>query len=101
MSSAEFDVLFLRQQGARYPKWHLTAPLRRGAQVKLAYGASVAASDLIGREVLDAVQDTSGNKVVLHEPTLANHVLNSKRIATPVRKPRRTSFPHATEEACC
>ena len=81
---AEHDVLFLRQQGIRYPKWHLTSPLRPSKTVKLAYGASIPASDLIGRCLLDVTKDSKGNRVVLHEPSLASYIINSPRIATPI-----------------
>ncbi|PNY26172.1 tRNA (Adenine(58)-N(1))-methyltransferase TrmI [Tolypocladium capitatum] len=83
----EHDVLFLRQQGAKYPKWHLTAPLRPDARVKLSYGATVPAAALIGRNLLDVVRDSGGHNVVLHEPTLAGYVINSERLATPI-------YPH-------
>ncbi|KYK57071.1 tRNA -methyltransferase [Drechmeria coniospora] len=83
----EHDVLFLRQQGAKYPKWHLTSPLRPGSRVKLSYGASMAAEDLIGRQLLDVVHDSGSHKVVLYEPTLSSYVINSERLATPI-------YPH-------
>ncbi|KAK5995905.1 tRNA (adenine(58)-N(1))-methyltransferase TrmI-like protein [Cladobotryum mycophilum] len=83
----EYDVLFLRQHGPKHAKWHLTAPLRSGARVRLSYGASVPASDLIGRRLLDIVRDSSNNSVVLHEPTLASYIVNSERLATPI-------YPH-------
>ncbi|KAF4992777.1 hypothetical protein FGRMN_6930 [Fusarium graminum] len=34
----ENDVLFLRQQGLRSPKWHLTSPLRADNRIRLAPG---------------------------------------------------------------
>ncbi|KAH7152929.1 S-adenosyl-L-methionine-dependent methyltransferase [Dactylonectria macrodidyma] len=83
----ENDVLFLRQQGTNYPRWHLTAPLRRDARVRLAYGASVNASDLIGRSLLDVVTDSKGRNIVLHEPSMATYIINSARQATPI-------YPH-------
>ncbi|OAQ78592.1 tRNA (adenine-N(1)-)-methyltransferase [Purpureocillium lilacinum] len=83
----EHDVLFLRQQGAKYPKWHLTAPLRPDSRVKLSYGASLAGEELIGRKMLDVVRDSGGHNVVLHEATLASYIINSERMATPI-------YPH-------
>ncbi|KAF7548245.1 hypothetical protein G7Z17_g7187 [Cylindrodendrum hubeiense] len=83
----ENDVLFLRQQGTNFPRWHLTAPLRPESRVRLAYGASVNASDLIGRNLLDVVPDSSGRDVVLHEPSMATYIINSARQATPI-------YPH-------
>ncbi|GAB0135224.1 hypothetical protein EsDP_00003570 [Epichloe bromicola] len=83
----EHDVLFLRQQGLKYPKWHLTAPLRPSGTIKLSYGASLPAADLIGKKLLDLVHDSKGNRVVLQEPTLSSYVVNSERHATPI-------YPH-------
>ncbi|KAG5948388.1 hypothetical protein E4U53_006309 [Claviceps sorghi] len=83
----EHDVLFLRQQGLKYPKWHLTPPLRSSDTVKLSYGASLAAADLIGKHLLDTVQDSKGNRVVLQEPTLSSYIVNHERHATPI-------YPH-------
>ncbi|KAI8655052.1 TRNA (adenine(58)-N(1))-methyltransferase catalytic subunit TRM61 [Fusarium keratoplasticum] len=83
----ENDVLFLRQQGKRAPKWHLTAPLRADSRIRLSYGGSVNSSDLIGRSVLDTVVDSSGRSVVLHEPSMASYIINSARYATPI-------YPH-------
>ncbi|KAK2603812.1 hypothetical protein QQS21_004014 [Conoideocrella luteorostrata] len=83
----EHDVLFLRQQGLKYPKWHLTAPLRTDDNVKLSYGASIPAADLIGKKLLDTIHDSKGNHVVLQEPTLSSYIVNSERHATPI-------YPH-------
>ncbi|KAJ6442144.1 tRNA (adenine-N(1)-)-methyltransferase [Purpureocillium lavendulum] len=83
----EHDVLFLRQQGAKYPKWHLTAPLRPDSHVKLSYGATLPGNELIGRRLLDVVRDSGGHNVVLHEPTLASYIISSERMATPI-------YPH-------
>lgn len=83
----EHDVLFLRQQGLKYPKWHLTAPLRPSGTIKLSYGASLPAADLIGKKLLDLVHDSKGNRVVLQEPTLSSYIVNSERHATPI-------YPH-------
>lgn len=83
----ELDVLLLRQQGARHPHWRLTPPLRPHARVGLAYGASLAGADLIGRRLLDTVDDGAGRRVTLHAPSLASYVLNSPRLATPI-------YPH-------
>ncbi|UPL02434.1 hypothetical protein LCI18_013368 [Fusarium solani-melongenae] len=83
----ENDVLFLRQQGKRAPKWHLTAPLRADSRIRLSYGGSLNSSDLIGRSVLDTVVDSSGRSVVLHEPSMASYIINSARYATPI-------YPH-------
>ncbi|KAH6603284.1 trna adenine-n1--methyltransferase [Trichoderma cornu-damae] len=80
----EHDVLFLRQHGAKHAKWHLTAPLRPEARVRLSYGASIPATDLIGRRILDVVRDSAGHSVVLHEPSLASYIINSERLATPI-----------------
>lgn len=84
MTATEFDVLFLRQQGVKFPKWHLTAPIRHNSRVRLSYGASVAASDLIGKQLLERTVDSKGNAVVIHEPTLSSYIVNSQRITTPV-----------------
>ncbi|KAF5673445.1 tRNA (adenine-N(1)-)-methyltransferase [Fusarium heterosporum] len=81
------DVLFLRQQGLRSPKWHLTPPLRTDSRIRLAYGASVNSSELIGRRVLDSLTDSSGRSLTIHEPTLASYIINSPRQATPI-------YPH-------
>ena len=86
-SDAEHDVLFLRQQGKKYPKWHLTAPIRSDTRVKLSYGASILADDVIGKTVLDLLHDSAGNRVVVHEPTLSSYIVNSERHATPI-------YPH-------
>ncbi|KAG5932925.1 hypothetical protein E4U60_004871 [Claviceps pazoutovae] len=84
----EHDVLLLRQRGTKYPKWHLTAPLRSSSTVKLSYGASLEAADLIGKNLLDVVTDSKGNRVVLQEPTLSSYIVNSDgRLATPI-------YPH-------
>ncbi|KAM3501155.1 hypothetical protein MY10362_005789 [Beauveria mimosiformis] len=80
----EFDVLFLRQRGVKYPRWHLTAPIRRDTRVRLSYGASVSASDLIGKQMLDRTVDDKGNDVAVYEPTLASYIVNSDRVATPI-----------------
>lgn len=53
--------------------------------MKLSYGATVPAAELIGRRILDVVRDSAGNSVVLHEPSLASYIINSERLATPVR----------------
>ncbi|KAM3519994.1 hypothetical protein NHJ13051_007140 [Beauveria bassiana] len=81
---SEFDVLFLRQQGVKFPKWHLTAPIRRDTRVRLSYGASVSASDLIGKHILERTVDDKGNAVAIYEPTLASYIVNSDRVATPI-----------------
>ncbi|KJZ77736.1 hypothetical protein HIM_02913 [Hirsutella minnesotensis 3608] len=82
------DVLLLRQQGARHPKWHLTGPIRPDTNVKLSYGASVPAADLVGRSLLDVVCDSKGNSVRLHDPSLASYILRQpQRLATPI-------YPH-------
>ncbi|KAF4960991.1 hypothetical protein FGADI_641 [Fusarium gaditjirri] len=81
------DVLFLRQQGIKAPKWHLTSPLRADKKIRLGYGASVKSSELIGRQVLDVLHDSSGRPVTLHEPTMASYIINSPRQATPI-------YPH-------
>ncbi|KAG6022560.1 hypothetical protein E4U19_001993 [Claviceps sp. Clav32 group G5] len=84
----EHDVLLLRQHGTKYPKWHLTAPLRSSSTVKLSYGASLKAADVIGKNILDVVTDSKGNRVVLQEPTLSSYIVNSDgRLATPI-------YPH-------
>ncbi|KAG6003998.1 hypothetical protein E4U21_001540 [Claviceps maximensis] len=83
----EHDVLFLRQQGLKYPKWHLTAPLRPSDTIKLSYGASLVAADLIGKKLLDTVVDSKGNRVVLQEPTLSSYIVTNERHATPI-------YPH-------
>lgn len=81
----EHDVLFLRQQGKKYPKWHVTPPLRHDGKIKLAYGASIASSDIIGRHILDQVSDSKGNRISIQEVSLASYITNSERLATPVR----------------
>lgn len=80
----ESDVLFIRQRGAKSAKWHLTDPLRPQARVKLAYGSSVQGHELIGKNILDVVKDDKGRDLVLHEPSLADYIVNSARLATPV-----------------
>ncbi|OAA36595.1 tRNA (adenine-N(1)-)-methyltransferase [Beauveria brongniartii RCEF 3172] len=80
----EFDVLFLRQRGVKYPRWHLTAPIRRDTRVRLSYGASVSGSDLIGKQMLERTVDDKGNTVAVYEPTLASYIVNSDRVATPI-----------------
>ncbi|RGP68575.1 trna adenine-n1--methyltransferase [Fusarium sporotrichioides] len=85
------DVLFLRQKGTKGPKWRLTSPLRPDARIRLGYGATVNASDLIGRRVLDSVVDSSDRKVDIHEPTMGAYILNSERHATPIY-PHHASF---------
>ncbi|KAG4281448.1 hypothetical protein FPRO06_10353 [Fusarium proliferatum] len=86
-SKVKNDVLFLRQQGTKAPKWHLTSPLRADTKIRLGYGASIGSSELIGRQVLDVLNDSSGRPVTLHEPTLASYIINSPRQATPI-------YPH-------
>ncbi|KAF5024112.1 hypothetical protein F66182_3814 [Fusarium sp. NRRL 66182] len=86
-SRVEHDVVFLRQQGLKGPKWHLTSPLRADTRIRLAYGASLNSSDLIGRNVLDVLADSSGRQVTLHEPSLASYIISSPRYATPI-------YPH-------
>ncbi|KAF7556628.1 hypothetical protein G7046_g6250 [Stylonectria norvegica] len=80
----ENDILFLRQHGAKSPKWHLTAPLRSDSRVKLSYGASLRGEDLIGRNILDVVHDDKGREIALHSPSMASYIINSGRIATPI-----------------
>jgi hypothetical protein len=55
--------------------------------VKLSYGATVPAAELIGRRILDVVRDSAGNSVVLHEASLASYIIHSERLATPVSIP--------------
>ncbi|PFH56873.1 hypothetical protein XA68_15833 [Ophiocordyceps unilateralis] len=85
----EHDVVFLRQHGPKSPRWHISTPLRAGSRVKLSFGRSIDADDLLGRRPLDRVCDSGGQPVILHEPTLANYVLHnsSSRLATPI-------YPH-------
>ncbi|RCI12528.1 hypothetical protein L249_1181 [Ophiocordyceps polyrhachis-furcata BCC 54312] len=85
----EHDVVLLRQQGPKSPRWHLTAPLRCGSQIKLSYGRTVKVDHLLGRRPLDRVVDSAGLPVVVHEPTLSCYVLHSSftRLATPI-------YPH-------
>ncbi|EKJ69838.1 hypothetical protein FPSE_09968 [Fusarium pseudograminearum CS3096] len=87
----ENDVLFLRQKGTRGPKWRLTSPLRPDGRIRLGYGATINASDLIGRRLLDSVVDSSDRKVDIHEPTMGAYILNSERMATPIY-PHHASF---------
>lgn len=65
----------------------MTAPLRADSHVKLSYGASIPAADLIGKNILDAVHDNKGHRVVLQEPTLSSYIVHSERHATPI-------YPH-------
>lgn len=81
----EYDIVHIRQQGAKVPKWNLTKPLLPDTKVKLGYGATVPASELIGRNYLDTLHDSDGRKLILHEPTFTSYILLSQRIATPVR----------------
>ncbi|RDA90601.1 hypothetical protein CP533_6921 [Ophiocordyceps camponoti-saundersi (nom. inval.)] len=85
----EHDVVLLRQQGPKSARWHLSAPLRSGNQIKLSYGRTVKVDDLIGRRPLDRVVDSAGLSVVVHEASLSNYVLHSAftRLATPI-------YPH-------
>ncbi|PHH73667.1 hypothetical protein CDD80_3649 [Ophiocordyceps camponoti-rufipedis] len=85
----EHDVVLLRQQGKKGPKWTLTAPVRAGARIRLALGRSVAADHLLGKRLLDRVLDSGGFPVVVHEASLTNYVLHSsfERLAVPI-------YPH-------
>lgn len=65
----------------------MTAPLRADSSVKLSYGASIQAAELIGKNILNVVQDSKGNRVVLQEPTLSSYIVNNERHATPI-------YPH-------
>ncbi|KAK1593977.1 uncharacterized protein LY79DRAFT_589434 [Colletotrichum navitas] len=81
---AEHDVIILRQRGAKEPKIHLSPPLRRDTPIKLAYGASVNASDIIGKTFSDTIIDSVGRDVQFLRASLAQYIANSPRVATPV-----------------
>ncbi|GKT48910.1 uncharacterized protein ColSpa_09091 [Colletotrichum spaethianum] len=82
-SIREHDVVILRQRGTKEPKFHLSPPLRPDAPVKLAYGAKVNASDIIGKNFTDSVSDSGGRNVRFLEASLAQYIANSPRVATP------------------
>ncbi|KAK2017828.1 hypothetical protein LZ32DRAFT_576140 [Colletotrichum eremochloae] len=81
---AEHDVIILRQRGAKEPKIHLSPPLRPDTPIKLAYGASINTSDIIGKTFSDTVNDSDGRNVRFLEASLAQYIANSPRVATPV-----------------
>ena len=84
----ERDVVLLRQVGRRDKsrKVYLSPPIESGTEIKLGYGATISGSSLIGREILDVVQDSTGRQVDLREPSLSSYVLLARRrsTATPV-----------------
>ncbi|KAF6844010.1 tRNA (adenine-n-)-methyltransferase [Colletotrichum musicola] len=77
------DVIVLRQRGHKEAKFHLSTPLRNETSTKLAYGAKVSGSEIIGKTFDDSVTDTDGRNVRLQEVTLAQYIANSPRVATP------------------
>ncbi|KAK1996173.1 adenine-N(1)--methyltransferase [Colletotrichum falcatum] len=83
-SIREHDVIILRQRGAKEPKFHLSPPLRPDTPIKLSYGASINASDVIGKTFSDSVTDSVGRDVRFVEPSLAQYIANSPRVATPI-----------------
>ncbi|KZL64123.1 tRNA (adenine-N(1)-)-methyltransferase [Colletotrichum tofieldiae] len=83
-SIREHDVVILRQRGTKEPKFHLSPPLRPDAPIKLAYGAKVNASDIIGKNFSDSIHDSGGRDVRLREASLAQYIANSPRVATPI-----------------
>ncbi|KAK1962890.1 hypothetical protein LY78DRAFT_749400 [Colletotrichum sublineola] len=74
----------LRNRGAKEPKIHLSPPLRPDTPIKLAYGASINTSDIIGKTFSDTVNDSGGRNVRFLEASLAQYIANSPRVATPV-----------------
>lgn len=82
-------MVLLRQRGPRRGRWRLTAPLRPDADIKVADGAFVRGSDVIGRRPLDELVDSGGQRVELHEASLAGYVVykRGQRVATPI-------YPH-------
>ncbi|KAK2056102.1 hypothetical protein LY76DRAFT_549055 [Colletotrichum caudatum] len=84
LKKAEHDVIILRQRGAKEPKIHLSPPLRPDTPIKLAYGAIVNASDIIGKTFSDTIVDSVGRDVRFLEASLAQYIANSPRVATPV-----------------
>ncbi|KAK1982314.1 adenine-N(1)--methyltransferase [Colletotrichum cereale] len=83
-SIREHDVVILRQRGVKEPKFHLSPPLGPDTPIKLTYGASVNASDIIGKTFSDTVNDSGGREVRLLEASLAQYISNSPRVATPI-----------------
>ncbi|OBR03904.1 tRNA (Adenine-N(1)-)-methyltransferase [Colletotrichum higginsianum IMI 349063] len=83
-SIREHDVVILRQRGNKDPKFHLSPPLRPDAPIKLAYGAKVNASEIIGKSFTDLIHDSDGRDVRLTEASLAQYIANSPRVATPI-----------------
>ncbi|KAF6791357.1 tRNA (adenine-n-)-methyltransferase [Colletotrichum sojae] len=80
----QHDVIVLRQRGHKEAKFHLSTPLRNETSTKLAYGAKVSGSEIIGKTFDDSVTDTDGRNVRLQEVTLAQYIANSPRVATPI-----------------
>ncbi|KAK2039410.1 adenine-N(1)--methyltransferase [Colletotrichum somersetense] len=80
----EHDVIILRQRGDKEPKIYLSPPLRPETPIKLAYGASVNASDIIGKTFSDKIVDSVGRDVRFLEASLAQYIANSPRVATPI-----------------
>ncbi|KAF6835777.1 tRNA (adenine-n-)-methyltransferase [Colletotrichum plurivorum] len=81
---AKHDVIVLRQRGHKEAKFHLSTPLRNETSTKLAYGAKISGSEIIGKTFDDSVTDTDGRNVRLQEVTLAQYIANSPRVATPI-----------------
>ena len=84
---AEYDNVLIRQYGDKYSRYRLSKPLRHGTDVKLPQGATIPATDIIGKRYLDGAKDSQGNAVTVHELSLPAYIANTARDATPI-------FPH-------
>lgn len=92
----EYDVLLLRQKGPRQAtKHHISPPIRTDATIKLGYGATVKASDLLGRPIPCTISDSQGRPLRVKEVTLGQYLTNLPRVATPVRS-KATLTDHAS-----
>lgn len=83
-SKVEHDVVLLRSRGDKKPKWRLTPSLRSDQRVKLPYGGQISAEEIIGKRYLDAIKDSKGREVIIHEASLGSYIVNSERMATPI-----------------
>jgi hypothetical protein len=89
--SPEHEVILLHQRkpgrARESPKFHLSPPLTADKQIKLGHGATISGVDLIGRNILDVVKDSTGREVHLREAGIPSYVLLGRRDAgaTPVR----------------
>lgn len=81
----EGDIVILRRADRVDDRPTFTRPLKKGAAIETHYG-TIKHDDLIGRiKNRDTITTTTGRRVRVHVPTLAEYVTLTPRIVTPVR----------------